>query len=155
MSFTFPILLVCVLHRDLLVHQKLPVHICNRRVTSLEIREGHKSIPFSQITRVPRQLWRGHQSAKSAESIKQHTFINPRVEVTNPHLGPHFNRLLFIGGGLVDANGFPEQPHLVHDFCGVFGVGFCGVLDEAVALVGLGDAVFGEVDVGDAAGLEH
>lgn len=28
-------------------------------------------------------------------------------------------------------------------------------LDKAVALVGLCDAVFGEMDIGDAAGLEH
>lgn len=62
---------------------------------------------------------------------------------------------MLISRSLVDTDRLAPEADLVHDFGGIVGVLFADELDEAEALVCLGDAVFGQVDVDDAAGLEH
>lgn len=95
------------------------------------------------------------QRAKANKSLKQNLLIHHGVQVADKQLGADIQRLLLVCARLVDADGLPPQAHLVHDLCSILGILLALELDEAVALVGLGDAVFGQMDVGDAAGLEH
>lgn len=100
-------------------------------------------------------LGRRSQTSKAAKRFEQNLLVDHGIQVSNKQLCANLERLLLIGTGLVDANGLAPEAHRVHDFGGIFGVVLGLELDEAVALVCLGDAVFGQVDVGDATGLQH
>lgn len=82
-------------------------------------------------------------------------FRNHRIKVPDKQLSPNLNRLLLIGRGLINANGLPIQTDTVHDARGILGVLFADELDKTIALVSLSNPVFREMDVDDAAGLEH
>jgi hypothetical protein len=96
-----------------------------------------------------------HERAKPAECVVQCLLVHHGVQIPDEELGADFDALLLVGRSLVDADGLAEEAHLVHDFGGIFGVFFCLELDEAIALMGLGDSVFRQMDVNDATSLEH
>ena len=95
------------------------------------------------------------EGAKATKGIVEHSFVDHRVEIADEEFGAYFDGLLLVGAGFVDSDGLAIQAHLVHDRGCIVGVFFRIELDEAIALVRLGDAVFGKVDVGNAAGLEE
>lgn len=96
-----------------------------------------------------------NEGAKAAKSIVEHSLVDHRVEIADEEFSAHFDGLLLVCAGLVDADGLAIQAHLVHDTSSIVGVFFRVELNKAIALVGLGDAVFGKVDIGYAAGLEE
>jgi hypothetical protein len=49
MSLAFPILLVCILYRNLFVHQVLTIHVGDSRVRGFEIGKRNKSISLREI----------------------------------------------------------------------------------------------------------
>lgn len=162
MSLPFAILLVGVLHRDFLVHHVLAVHMLNRLITALEIGETDKAVALAEIRIIPRDLGHGEQLSEAGKRLVQNLFIRHVVQIPDEQLRPHtspahpsFTLDAFIGRGFVDADGFAPQTDLVHYFAGIVGVLFAAEFDEAVALVGLRHAVFGEVYVDDGARLEH
>ena len=152
-AFAFTILLVGVLYTDFLVHEVLPAHICDGIVGGLEVGVGDEAVTFGQVRLVASDLGLGNECAEAAESIVEHTFVHHRVKIAHEELGAYFDGLLLVGGGFVDTYGLAEEAHLVHDSSSIISVFFRKKLDEAIALVGLGDSVFGQVDICYAAGL--
>ncbi|KAL3703397.1 hypothetical protein TMatcc_010586 [Talaromyces marneffei ATCC 18224] len=78
-----------------------------------------------------------------------------RIKISNEKLSANFDRLLFICRSLIHANRFSIKADLVHNSSSIFGIFFANELDETVALVCLRNSIFGQVDVDDAASLEH
>lgn len=62
---------------------------------------------------------------------------------------------MLVGASLVDADGLSVEANLVHNLGRIVGLFLAHELDEAVALVRLRNAVLGQMDILDAAGLEH
>lgn len=56
MSLSLAILFVGILHRNLLVHKVLAVHIGNGRIGGLEVGEGDEAITLGQIVVIPSNL---------------------------------------------------------------------------------------------------
>lgn len=95
------------------------------------------------------------ETAKPRETVEQDLLIHHRVQVSDEELGTDLDRLLLVGASLVDTDGLAIEADLVHDLGGIVGFFLALEFDEAVALVGLGNAIFRKVDVLDAASLEH
>ena len=152
-ALTFAIFLIGVLYTDFLVHKVLPAHVGDGVVGGLKVGIGDEAVAFGQVGLVAGDLGLGDECAEAAKGVVEHTFVDHRVKVAHEELGAYFDGFLLVGGGFVDTNGLAEEAHLVHNPSSVVSVLFEGELDEAIALVGLGDSVFGEVDVGYAAGL--
>jgi hypothetical protein len=172
-SLALAVLLVRILHGDLFINQILAVHVGDGGVGGLEVAKRDEAVAFGQVIVVAgdlrslaRQpaatgptgaLYLGHagQVPEARERVVQNMLGHHGIEVTDEQLGADLDRLLLISRGLVHANRLSVQPDAVHDARGILGVLLADELDEAVALVRLGDAVFGQVDVDDAAGLQH
>lgn len=155
MPFSPSVLLESILHRNLLTEDILPVQVRNRRVTTIKIPKAHEPKPFARAIILPGHLWQTQQRSKPREGVVQDLLIHHGVEVTDEEFGAHIRALLLVGAGLVDAQGLAVELDGVHDVGGVLGVGGRAELDEAEALVGLGDAVARHVDVVDGAHLQH
>ena len=84
--------------------------------------------------------------SKGRERLIQLRLIHPFVQTPDKQIRPHFH-LFPIITRFIDPDGLPVQLDLVHDFHGVVGILFAEELAEPEALVGHGDAVFGEEDV--------
>ena len=154
-SFSLAVLLVGVLHRDVLVHEVLIVHVGNGIVRGFEVGVGYEAIAFGEVGFIAGKLGLSYERTETAKGVVKHSLVDHGVEVANEEFSTHFDGFLFVSAGLVDADGFAVEADLVHDTGGIVGVFFGVELDETIALVGLSDAVFGEVDVGYAAGLEE
>lgn len=100
-------------------------------------------------------LWSRYKTPKTTERIIQHLFCNHWVKIAHKQLRTNLDRLLLVRGRLVYADGLPVEADLVHNSSSIFGVLLADEFDEPIALMGLGDAVFGEMNVDNAAGLEH
>ena len=152
-AFAFAIFLVGVLYTDLLIHEVLSAHVRDCIVGGLEVGVGDEAIAFGQVGLVASDLGLGNKCAEAPEGVIEHAFIDHGVKIAHEELGAYFDGFLFVGGGFVDTNGLAEEAHLVHDPSSIVSVLFREELDEAIALVGLCDSVFGEVNVCYAAGL--
>ena len=153
MAFAFAILLVGILYTDLLIHEVLSAHVRDCIVGGLEVGVGDEAVAFGEVGLVASDLRLSNECAEAAEGVVEHTFVDHRVKVAHEELGAYLDRFLLVGGGLVDTNGLAEKAHLVHDSSSVVSVLFREELNEAIALVGLGDSVFGQVNVCYATGL--
>jgi hypothetical protein len=78
MSLSLAILLVGVLHRNLLVHKVLTVHIGNGRVGGLKVGKRDETITLGQIVVIPSNL----ESKKIISSCSDS--VSPRPD-TNEH----------------------------------------------------------------------
>lgn len=56
---------------------------------------------------------------------------------------------------LIHADGLSIQPHLVHDARGIFSILLADKFHKAITLVTLCNSVLGQVNVHDAASLQH
>ena len=140
------------------------MHIRDRVIRPLKRRVTNKPIPLTKIRIIPRNLRRRSEWSKPRESLEKRLLIRHGIQIPHEQLRPNSLSLPslathspspLISARLVDPNRLPPQADLIHGFGGIVGVVFGAEFDEAVALVGLGDAIFGEVDVEDGAGLQH
>ena len=152
-TLAFTVLFVGVLYTDFLVHEVLAAHVGDGIIGGLEVGVGDEAVAFGQVGLVTSDLGLGNECTEAAEGVVEHTFVDHRVKVADEELGTYLDGFLLVGGGFVDTNGLAEKAHLVHDPSSVVSVFFREELDKAIALVGLGDSVFGEVNVCYAAGL--
>ena len=155
MALAFPVFLVSILDRYLLVHDVLPIHVLNSSIGGLEIAERDEPIALGNANVIASDLWGVHQGSEPAECTIERLFADHRIQVTNEELGANLGRLLLVCRCLVDADRFSVQPDLVHDLCGILCVFLGHELDETEALVYLRDAILGKVHILDATGLEH
>jgi hypothetical protein len=154
-SLSLAILLEGILHRNLLTQNVLPVQIRNSSITALKVGKADKSKALARARLLPCDLWQTQQRTEAAEGVIEDLLVDHRIEVSNEQLGANLGSALLIGAGLVDAQGFAVQLDPVHHVGGVLGVGGRAELDEAEALVRLGDAVARHVDVVDGSHLQH
>ena len=166
MALALAVLLESVLHRDLLVHQELAVHVGDRIVRSVEGRVRDEAVALAEVRLVTGDFGRRDQRAETREGLEQHFLFHHGVQVADEQLCSHAcaasqparalgSSITSVGAGLVDSDRLAPEADLVHDLDGVVGVFLGCELDETVALVGLRDAVLGEVDVDDGSGLQH
>jgi hypothetical protein len=165
-TLALAVLLESVLHCDLPVVQELAVHVRDRIVRGVEGRVRDEAVAFAEVRLVAGDLGRRHQRAEAREGLEQHFLFHHGVQVADEQLCSHAcaasqaaralgSSAASVGAGLVDSDRLAPEADLVHDLDGIVGVFLGSELDEAVALVGLRDTVFGEVDVDDGSGLEH
>lgn len=154
-TFSSAVLLECVLHRNLLAENVLPIQVRNGRIRAVKIAIAHKPKSLAETTIIPRHLGQAQQRTKSREGIVQDLLIDHMIQTTDEQLSAHLGALLLVGTSFVHTQRFPVELDAVHDGRGVLGVLGGAELDEAEALVGLGYAVAGHVDVDDGAHLEH
>jgi hypothetical protein len=165
-ALALAVLFESVLHRDLLVHQELAVHIRDRVVRGVKGRVRDEAVAFAEIGLVAGDFGRRDQRAEARKGLEQHFLLHHGVQVADEQLCSHAGAasqparalgasVASVGAGLVHSDWFSPDADLVHDLDGIVGVLLGAELDEAVALVGLCDAVFGQVDVDDGAGLQH
>lgn len=155
MSLSLAVLLEGVLHGHLLAEDVLPVEVGNGSITALEVAVADKTKALARAAIFPRNLGNAQQRAEATKGIVENLLVDHGIEVSDEQLGAHLGCLLLISAGLVDAKRLAVELDAVHDVCGVLGVGRGAKLDEAEALVGLGDAISRHVDVVDGAHLEH
>lgn len=101
------------------------------------------------------RLGRTQEGSKAAEGVVEGLFVDHGIEVSNEELSTDLDCLLFVGGGLVNANGFSVETYAIGDLGRIFGIFLSLELDEAVALVRTVDAINGKVNALDAAKLGH
>lgn len=154
-SLALAILLESVLHRDLFAEEVLPMQVVNRGVTRLEVPKADKAKALTRPGIIPRHLWHAQQRAEPAECIVQNLLIDHRIQISNEELCANLCTLLLVRAGFIHTQRFAVQFDSVHDIGGVLSVGRGTILYEAEALVGLGDAVAGHVNVVNWAHLEH
>jgi hypothetical protein len=153
-ALALAVLLESVLHRDLLVHQELAVHVRDRVVRGVEGSVRDETIALAEVRFVAGDLGRRHQRAEAREGLEEHFLFHERVQVADEQLCSHAraasqstralgSSTTSVGAGLVDSNRFTPEADLVHDLDGIVGVFLGCELDEAVALVGLRDSVLG------------
>lgn len=99
-------------------------------------------------------LWQAHDRSERRKGIEQHPFVDAWIKVANKEICSNVD-LLPITAGLVDAQRFPIELDSVHDLASVVSILFGLELDKAVALMGLRDAVLGQMHVDNGPGLEH
>lgn len=100
-------------------------------------------------------LWYRKQRPKPTECLVEHLLRNHRVEIPNKQLGTDFDRFLLIRRSFIDTDRLAIQSDPVHDPRRIFGVFFAHELDEPIALMLLGNAILGQMDVDNAPRLEH
>jgi hypothetical protein len=154
-SLSLAVLLESILHRNLLAQNILSVQIRNSSITALKVGEADKSKALARARLLPRNLWQTQQRTEAAEGIIEDLLVDHGIEVSDEQLGANLGGALLIGTRLVDAQGLAVQLDPVHHVGGVLGVGGRAELDEAEALVRLGDAVARHVDVVDWSHLQH
>lgn len=164
-TLALAVLLESVLDRDLLVHEELAVHVLDRIVGGFERGVGDESIALADVGVVARDLGRSDQRAEAREGLEEHLLLHHGVQVSNEQLSSNScataqsrsfsSSSTLVCARLVDANRLAPEANLIHDLDGVVGIFLGRKLDEAIALVSLGDAVFREVNVDDGSGLYH
>lgn len=155
MPVSLAVLLESVLHRYLLAEDVLSVQVGNRSITALEVAVTDKAESLARAAIFPGDLGDAQQRSKATKGIVQDLLVDHGVQVSDEQLGANLGGPLLVGAGLVDAEGLAVELDAVHDVGRVLGVGGGAELDEAEALVGLGDAIARHVDVVDGAHLEH
>ena len=155
MPLAFTILLVRILNGDFLVHQVLPVHSLDSLVRCVEISEGQEAVTFAQVVIIASDLRSGDERAKSSERVVQRSFVYHRIKIANEKLRTDFDRLLLVSASFVDSDRLAIKPDLIHYAGSIVCILLRDEFDEAVSLVRLRDTVFREMDVDDAAGLQH
>lgn len=65
MSLALAVFLVCVLHRDVFVHEELPVHVGDGVVGGFEVGVGYESVALGQSGFVARDLGRRDEGAEA------------------------------------------------------------------------------------------
>lgn len=155
MPVSLAVLFESVLHRNLLAEHVLSVQVDNRSITALEVAVTDKAESLARTAIFPGHLGDAQQRSKAAKSIVQDLLVDLGVQISDEELGANLGGPLLVGAGLVDAEGLAVELDAVHDVGSVLGVGGGAELDEAKALVGLGDAIARHVDVVDGAHLEH
>ncbi|KAF5133314.1 hypothetical protein E5D57_003937 [Metarhizium anisopliae] len=144
-----------VLHADLLAEHVLPVQVRDGGVAALKVAEADETEALAHAAVVPGHLGQAQQRAEAGEGVVEEFLVRHGVEVADEELGANVGALLLVGRRLVHAQRLAEQLDAVHDVGRVLGVRGRAELDEAEALVVLGDAVTRHVDVVDGAHLEH
>lgn len=147
MPLSLGVLLERVRDRDGPVAQVLAIHGVHGGVGGLEagkVDKG-KALGVARL-RVAHDLGRLQDDTEGGEGVVEELLVHLGVQVADEDVGADVEVLL-VGGGLVDADGFAVELDHVHDLDGVVGVLLAQELDKAVALVHLGDAVLGHVDV--------
>lgn len=149
------VLLEGVLHADLLAEHVLPVQVRDGGVAALKVAEADEAEALAHAAVVPGHLGQAQQRAEAGEGVVEEFLVHHGVEVADEELGANVGALLLVGRRLVHAQRLAEQLDAVHDVGRVLGVRGRAELDEAEALVVLGDAVTRHMDVVDGAHLEH
>lgn len=155
MALTLAVLLKGVLYGDLLAHNVLSIHVQDSVVTALEVAIADKTKAFTGAIIISCHLGYAQERTKSAESVVKDLLIHHGIDAADEELSTDVGRLLLVGASLVDTQGFSIQLDPVHDVGCVLGVSWCAKLDKAEALMCLGDAVAGHMDVMDGAHLQH
>lgn len=97
MTFTLAVFLVRVLNGYVIVHEVLPVHVCDCIVRGLKIGVRHEAVAFREtIFGVASNFGGGDEGAKAGERVVEGLLINHGVKVTNEELGADFDRFLLI-----------------------------------------------------------
>ena len=149
------VLLESVLNRHFLAENVLPVQVGHGGVAAVKVGKADKAETFAGPAVLAGHLWQAEQGPEAAEGVVEDLLVDHGVEVAHKELGADVGALLLVGRGLVHAEGLAVQLDAVHDVGGVLGVGRAAELDKAEALVRLGDAVAGHVNVVDGPHLEH
>lgn len=131
------------------------MQVGNCGIAALEVAVTDKTESLARAAVFPGHLGDAQQRSKAAESIVQDLLVDHGVQVSDEQLGAHLGGPLLVGAGLVDSERLAVELDAVHDVGRVLGVGGGTELNEAEALVGLGDAIARHVDVVDGAHLEH
>lgn len=155
MPVSLAVLLESVLHRNFLAEDILPVQVGNRSITALEVAVTDKTKPLARATIFSGHLGDAQKRSKAAKRIVQDLLVDHGIQISDEQLGAHLGGPLLVGAGLVHAEGLAVELDAVHDVGSVLGIGGGAELDEAEALVGLGDAIARHVDVVDGAHLKH
>lgn len=155
MSLSLAVLLEGVLHRHLLAEDVLPVEVGNGSITALEVAVADEAKALARAAIFPSNLGNAQQRAEATKGVVKDLLVDHGIEVSDEQLGAHLGGLLLVGAGLVDAQRLAVELDAVHDVGGVLGVGRGAKLDEAEALMRLGDAISRHVDVVNGAHLEH
>lgn len=155
MPLPLAVLLEGVLHGHLLAEDVLPVEVGNGSITALEVAVADEAKALARAAIFPSNLGNAQQRTKPTKCVVEDLLVDHGIEVSDEQLSSNLGGLLLISAGLVDAKRFAVELDAVHDVGGVLGVGRGAKLDEAEALVGLGDAISRHVDVVDGAHLEH
>lgn len=154
-ALALAVLLVRIVYTDSLAQEILPVHVRQRGVGGLERVKADETIPLGDVVVVAHNVGLAEDLTEGAEGVVEDLFVDLGVEVVDKKLGANVDRLLLVGGRLIDAEGLAVNTDAIQTLGGVLG-GFGGVeLDEAVALVVAGDAVEGHMDLADGADLGH
>lgn len=155
MPLSLGILFEGVRHGNRSITQILAVHGVHCGIRSFKTGEINEGEPFGVACfGISHDFWRLQNYAESGESVVQQFFIHFGVQIANENVCTNIE-IFLVGRGFVHTNGFPVELYHVHDFDGIVGVFLAQEFDEAVALVRLGDAVFGHVDVHDGACLHE
>jgi hypothetical protein len=96
MSLTLPILLICILHADILIHEILGVHVCNGVVGSFEVGVGDEAVAFGEAGFIAGDFGGGDEGAKTGEGVVKGLFVDEGVEVSYEELGTYFDCLLLV-----------------------------------------------------------
>ncbi|RUS87898.1 hypothetical protein EGW08_004314, partial [Elysia chlorotica] len=155
-SFTLGVFFKCVGDCDGPVTQVLIIHGLNGCIGSLEACKVDKCIAF-RVSRVSvsHNLRKKKSTclkyySKSTERIIQKFLIHLWIQVTNEDVGTDvlpFGVCRGLMAYLVDPDRLAVELDHVHDFDGVVCILLTHELDKTVALVSLGNAVFGHVDI--------
>jgi hypothetical protein len=154
-TLALAVLLVRILHRNLLVHHVLVVHVLDGVVRGLEVGVRHKSIALGQHLFVPCDLGRTRELTKADERVVQRPLVHHLVQVSDEELGTDFDVLLLVSGGLVHTDLAPVEAGPVEYIDSVISVLLGCEFDEAKALVLAVYAVDGHVEGSDAAVVVH
>mmetsp|Transcript_54190 Transcript_54190/g.108830 ORF Transcript_54190/g.108830 Transcript_54190/m.108830 type:complete len:247 (+) Transcript_54190:132-872(+) len=146
--------LVRVRHADGPIAQELSVHPRERCVGRLEGVVGDEAEASGPACLGVAHDLGEEQHSEGGEGVVQHLLVDLGLEVADEQVCAHLVGLLVLRR-LVAADRLAEEPDHVHDLDGVVRVVLVLELDEAVALVRVGDLVARQVDVGDGRALDH
>ena len=149
------VLLVGVLHRDLLAHHVLAVHVRDGGVRGVEVGVGHEAVALGHVELVAGDLGGADELAEAQEGVVEGTLVDHGVQVANEQFGADLHALSLVCRCLVHADCRVEETRAVEDGDDIIGVVFGCELDEAEALVLAVDAVDGHVDGAHAAVVVH
>ena len=159
--FAFAVFFVGVLDGDFAVHEVLAVHIRYSIVGRVEGGVGDEAVVFAEVGIIARNLWCCHQRSKSREGFVEDFLVHHCIQASYIEFGAYAGAFAsctdssLVCARFVHSDGFAVEADLVHDFACVVCIFFAREFDEAIALVCLCDAVFGEVDIDDRPSLEH
>lgn len=131
------------------------MQVGNSSIAALKIGKADKTKSLARARLLPRDLWQTQQWTEATKRVVQDLLVDHGIEVSDEKLGANFRGALLVCAGFVNSQRLSVELNSVHHVGGVLGVGGRTELDEAEALVRLGDAVARHVDVVDGAHLEH